>query len=211
MIELGVDVSRFRTTTESEKRTMRKKYHTEQRNPFTILFVGRVIPRKGVPILIQAAHLVHKHTPVHLVIVGKGKPFYMSRLKLQARNLGVPITFVGKKSHKEIHTVYRLADVFVCPSQKHEAFGLVNVEAMASGVPVVASRNGGIQEIVSHGHNGYLVDQYRKPQNFADYLLRLAKDDQLRARLGANGRRDVLHQFTWSRTAAKLASLYSRA
>ena len=80
---------------------------------------------------------------------------------------------------------------------------------MASGVPVVASRNGGIQEVVKHGHNGYLVDQYHQPQKFADYILKLSKDEPLRERMGANGRSDVLQYFTWSQTATKLASLYS--
>jgi spore coat protein SA len=208
-VELGVEVSRFRSPSLSEKIASKRKYTIG--NEFTILFVGRVIPRKGVPILIQAAHLVQKQSPVKLVIVGRGSPAYIKRLTLQAKSLGVPIIFVGKKSHDQIHKIYRLADCFVCPSQKHEAFGLVNVEAMASGIPVVASRNGGIQEIVKHGHNGYLIDQYHQPQPFANYLLKLAKDKQLRERLGTNGRRDVLQHFTWSQTAAKLASLYSKA
>jgi spore coat protein SA len=206
-VELGVDVSRFRSTSLSEREVSKRKYSIG--NAFTILFVGRVIPRKGVPILIQAAHLVQKQTPVKLVIVGRGNPAYIKRLTLQAKSLGVSIIFVGKKSHDQIHKIYRLADCFVCPSQKHEAFGLVNVEAMASGIPVVASRNGGIQEVVRHGHNGYLVDHYHQPQPFANYLLKLAKDKLLRERLGANGRRDVLQHFTWSQTAAKLVSLYS--
>ena len=97
-VELGVDVSRFRSVAASEKRSSKRKYRIN--NQFTILFVGRVIPRKGVPILIQAAHLVGKHTPVHLVIVGRGATAYIRRLRLQAKRLGVPITFVGKKSHE---------------------------------------------------------------------------------------------------------------
>ncbi|AOZ93108.1 glycosyltransferase family 4 protein [Paenibacillus crassostreae] len=205
-VELGVDISRFRVASEMEKVTTRRKYLGS--HPFTILFVGRVIPRKGVPILIEAASLIRRSIPVHIIIAGSGTSAYMKRLKLQAYRMGVPITFIGKKPHSTIHKIYRLADCFVCPSQKHEAFGLVNVEAMASGIPVIASRNGGIQEIVQHGHNGYLVDQYHHPQQFASYLLKLATDKSLRERLGANGRSDVLQHFTWSRTAAKLASLY---
>ncbi|MHA0856897.1 glycosyltransferase family 4 protein [Paenibacillus sp. CMAA1364] len=206
-IPLGVDVSRFRMVNASQKISTKKKHHIP--NQFTILFVGRVIPRKGVPILIDATYHVRKQIPAHLVIVGKGTTSYVNRLRSQARRLGIPISFLGKKSHKAIHSVYHLADCFVCPSQEHEAFGLVNVEAMASGVPVIASRNGGIQEIVKHGHNGYLVDSYHHPQEFANYLLKLAKDKDLRTRLGTNGRSDVLQHFTWGQTARKLASQYS--
>lgn len=206
-VELGVDVSRFHAATEDEKKTSRRHYRIS--NDFTILFVGRVIPQKGVPLLIQAAHLVRKHTPVQLVIVGRVNPSYMRYLKMQARSLGVPLTYIGAIPHTKIHKIYHLADCFVCPSQTHEAFGLVNVEALASGLPVIASRNGGIQEIVNHGHNGYLVKKYSKPQGFADYLLRLAQNRSLRERLGENGRNDVLDQFTWNQTAAKLAKLYT--
>ncbi|OAB47577.1 glycosyltransferase family 4 protein [Paenibacillus antarcticus] len=206
IVELGVDVLRFRSCTSAEKRTSRKKYRLS--NAFTILFVGRVIPQKGVPILIKASHLVRKRIPVQLVVVGRARPSYLKRLKRQARTLGVPMTYIGKIPHANIHNLYHLADCFVCPSQKHEAFGLVNIEAMASGVPVIASRNGGIQEIVNHGHNGYLVTQYRRPEGFADYLLELAQNKSLRENMGENGRADVLQQFTWNQTATKLATLY---
>ncbi len=206
-VELGVDVSRFRPSISVEKRNIRKNFRLG--NVFTILFVGRVIPQKGVPILIRASHLVRKHTPVHLVVVGRARPSYLRKLKRQAQTLGVPMTYIGAIPHAKIHKIYRLADCFVCPSQKHEAFGLVNIEAMASGVPVIASRNGGIQEIVNHGHNGYLVNQYRKPKGFADYLLKLAQNRNLRENIGDNGRTDVLQHFTWKQTAAKLSALYS--
>ncbi|OAB42808.1 glycosyltransferase family 4 protein [Paenibacillus glacialis] len=206
-VELGVAVSRFRPSTSVEKRTSRKNYRLG--NAFTILFVGRVIPQKGVHILIRASHLVRKHIPVHLVVVGRARPSYLRQLKRQAQTLGVPITFIGKIPHAKIHKIYHIADCFVCPSQKHEAFGLVNIEAMASGVPVIASRNGGIQEIVNHGHNGYLVNQYRRPEGFAVHLLKLAQNRSLRENMAENGRSDVLQHFTWNQTATKLSALYS--
>ncbi|MFC9709451.1 glycosyltransferase [Paenibacillus sp. NPDC056933] len=78
---------------------------------FTILLVGRVIPRKDP---------------------------YMKKLRGQASKLGISVSWIGKKKHSEIHRIYQIADCFVCPSQKHEAFGLVNVEAMATGLPVIA-------------------------------------------------------------------------
>ena len=78
-----------------------------------------------------------------------------------ARRLGVRAQFLGTVPHRRIHQIFRQADVFVCPSQKHEAFGLVNVEALATGLPVIASKIGGIGEIVRPGRNGYLIDRYR--------------------------------------------------
>lgn len=206
-VPLGVDISRFRPRSETEKLNQRNKYHLSE--DFTILFVGRVIPQKGVHLLIDAAHLVHQHLPVQLVIVGRGRQAYIHRLKKQARALDLPIIFIDKKHHRHIHEVYELADCFVCPSQSHEAFGLVNVEAMASGIPSIASRNGGIPEIISHDHNGYIVDNYHEAEGFANALLILAQNESIRNRLGTQGRIDVMQRFTWDHTAAHLSRIYT--
>ncbi|OMC81066.1 glycosyltransferase family 4 protein, partial [Paenibacillus odorifer] len=148
IVLLGADLDRFTPVQTSEKQQLRSFYRLPQ--TFTVLFVGRVIPRKGV------------------------------------------VTFLGNVAHENIHTLYQAADCFVCPSQNHESFGLVNVEAMASGLPVIASNNGGIREIVASGHNGYLVERYREPLPFARYLLRIARHPQLAVTIGSQGRADAL-------------------
>lgn len=206
-VRLGVDVSRFHPPTAAERAGARSKYGIGSR--FTVLFVGRIIPRKGIPVLLKALQLAGRQVPMKLVVAGKGSGSYMKQLRAQAAKLGISVIWAGKISHKDIHRMYRMADCFVCPSQKHEAFGLVNVEAMASGLPVIASRNGGIPEIVKHGQSGYLVDQYHRPEPFAEHLVRLGKSSQLRSSMGEAGRSIVLQRFTWSQTAAQLASLYS--
>ncbi|MCJ8014668.1 glycosyltransferase family 4 protein [Paenibacillus sp. KQZ6P-2] len=208
-VELGVDIITFTPPSESERSEARQKYGIGNR--FTVLFVGRIIPRKGVPVLLRAVYLARKQVPLHLIIAGKGRASYLRKLRMQAKKLGVPVTWLGKQDHSEIHRIYQMADCFVCPSQKHEAFGLVNVEAMATGLPVIASRIGGIPEIVKHGSNGYLVDAYRHPSRFAKYLIRLEKNRELQCTLGNNGRSTVLQHFTWSQTASKIVSLYSQA
>lgn len=206
VVPLGADLTRFAPVHVLEKQRFRKLYQLPQ--TFTVLFVGRVIPRKGVPILIQAMHRLNKHLRAHLVIAGKGKPSYIRQLRLLARKLGVSVSFLGNVAHEDIHGLYQAADCFVCPSQRHESFGLVNVEAMASGLPVIASNNGGIREIIDSGHNGYLVDQYREALPFARYLLKIARNPQLAATIGAQGRKDALQTFKWQYTATHLERLY---
>lgn len=175
---------------------------------FTVLFAGRVIPRKGVPVLLRAMHRLKQHMPCHLLIAGRGKPPYVRQLKALARRLGVSVSFLGNIPHGEIHTLYQAADCFVCPSQQHESFGLVNVEAMASGLPVIASSNGGIREIITSGHNGYLVKRYRDPAAFAGRMLQIARNPALAARIGLQGRTDALERFEWQHTADLLEHLY---
>ncbi|GIO63049.1 MULTISPECIES: glycosyltransferase family 4 protein [Paenibacillus] len=206
-VELGVDTDRFRPPTDFERAQARSRYGIG--DVFTVLFTGRIIPRKGVPVLLKAAQIASKQVPLHLVIAGRSKEGYIRKLKAEAAKLRVAVTWTGNKNHSEIHSIYRMADCFVCPSQRHEAFGLVNVEAMASGLPVIASQIGGIPEIIKHGVNGYLVDDYWRPEGFAEYLVTLAQSKELRRSLGGSGRSMVLQSFTWGRTAEKLAALYS--
>ncbi|CAG7624576.1 glycosyltransferase family 4 protein [Paenibacillus allorhizosphaerae] len=199
-VHLGVDTERFKP---SGRRPSKRSC--------VILFVGRVIPRKGVPVLIKAVRKVRKQWgSATLLVAGKGKRAYLGELKRQARKQNVPVKFLGNIPHNKIHRVYRLADCFVCPSQEHEAFGLVNVEAMASGIPVIASNIGGIKEIVKHGHNGYLVAKYKKAKAFAQYIVKIAKNRSLQARLGRNGRMTVKRNFSWGNTASKLSVIYLR-
>lgn len=206
IVPLGADLTRFTPVLTPEKQRLRRLYQLPQ--TFTVLFVGRVIPRKGVPILIRAMSRLNKHLHAHLVIAGKGKPAYIRQLKLLAQRLGVSLSFLGNVVHEDIHALYQAVDCFVCPSQRHESFGLVNVEAMASGLPVIASGIGGIREIIISGHNGYLVDQYREALPFARFILRVARNPKLAVKIGAQGRQDVLQTFNWQHTAAQLERLY---
>lgn len=197
-VHLGVDTSIYRPS------------DSRKDGPFHILFAGRLIPRKGIPVLLKAFIIARKELPgLRLSIAGGSqKPAYGVYLRKIARNLHVPVQFKGNLSRSQMPAFYRSGDCFVCPSQQHEAFGLVNVEAMACGLPVIASDIGGIPEIVEHGRNGYLVGDYHKPSRFAEYLIKMAQDDGLHKQLAVQARNDAKQRFTWSLTAKKLMKIY---
>ncbi|WP_235427277.1 glycosyltransferase family 4 protein [Cohnella kolymensis] len=198
---LGVDTGRFRP---SRRRSAAKA--------FRVLFAGRLIPRKGVPVLLKAAKLAGRVSsrPIQVVIAGgSSRSGYANKLKALSRSLRVNARFLGAVPHTRIHRVFRRADIFVCPSQKHEAFGLVNVEAMSSGLPVIASSNGGIKEIVRHNRNGLLVKHYHRPKAFADAIVRLMNDSRLRNKLKQQAREDCLANFSWSASAKRLSDIYT--
>ncbi|QMV43758.1 glycosyltransferase family 4 protein [Cohnella cholangitidis] len=199
---LGVDTKRFSPARKSKTS-----------NAFKVLFTGRVIPRKGVPVLLKAVKLAQSQSarPIHVMIAGgSSRSGYMSQMRSLASNLRVNAQFLGNIPHSRIHHVYKKADVFVCPSQKHEAFGLVNVEAMASGLPVIASNNGGIKEIVKNNRNGILVKSYHRPQAFAKAILKLSDDRALRNRMSLQARRDCVKRFSWGATANRITRVYSK-
>lgn len=206
-VYLGVDLNQFRPPTLTQRKQLRSRYGLK--GSFVFAFAGRIISRKGIPVMMKALSQVRKSVPnVKMIIAGNGKPGYIAKLKDLAKRLHITAKFIGYKSHHSMHEVYWLADCFVCPSQKHEAFGLVNVEAMAAGIPVVASRIGGIKEIISHAKNGYLINRYSSAHDFAIIMEKLAQNPALASSLGKQARKDVVNRFSWTHTANNLSNLY---
>lgn len=169
---------------------------------FTVLFVGRLSQEKGVAYLCDAfAQLAEDGRRAHLVVVGDGSE--RSRVEaLRARpGLRDRVHLVGWQQQRDLADYYALADVFVGPSVEQpdgwkEAYGLVFVEALASGTPVIATRTGGIADIVADGDNGFLVEQ-RDAAQIAERIAALMDDDELRARLARNARTRVSDGLSW--------------
>lgn len=196
------------------RETLRNAHGWQRRQ--IVLFAGRLIPLKGVHHLLAALPaLVRRHPNVLLVIVGS--PFYGSsrtsaysrKLLRMARPWRRYVHFEPYVSHERMPDWFSMADVAVVPSVRREAFGLVNVEAMASGVPVVACRVGGIAEIVEDGVTGFLVNPRYLDSELPERISVLLEDEALRTRMGALGRERVMERFTWRHTADRwLAELY---
>jgi len=175
------------------------------------LFVGRLEPLKGIEILIDAIGELEDSRP-ELVIVGgdeRAAP-YQARLREQALALGIGdrTHFVGAVPQDSLAAYYSAADVCVVPSF-YESFGLVALEAMACGTPVVASRVGGLVGTVRDGESGYLIP-WRCPQPFSDKIDLLLTNDELRRALGAAAQ-ERAQRFRWSAVAAELSALYTEA
>lgn len=207
-IYLGTDTQRFKPRARAAQKRLRTKYRVSR--GFQVLYAGRLIKRKGIKQLIQAVHLARKKVPKLKLLIAGGQQTkgYKGSLQRKARRLAVPAKFLGNIPHRKIHEVYALANCFVCPSQKHEAFGLVNVEAMASGVPVIASAIGGIKEVIKDGHNGVLIRAYRSPRAIARGIVAVAKRKEWARGLAKQARSDAVTQFSWQATAQSLADFY---
>jgi glycosyltransferase involved in cell wall biosynthesis len=170
-----------------------------------ILFVGRLVPQKGVGTLLQAmAALLHR-TSARLVIIGDGH----SELFLQraARSFGCAdrVEFAGWASGAELVGWYQNAQFVVMPSI-YEPFGIVALEAMACGRPVIAAASGGLTEIIDDGATGLLVPA-GDPLRLAARMFELLDDPAKRARIGAAARSHAL-QYDWSCVAAQTAAVF---
>ena len=174
-------------------------YFSQNGKP-VVLFVGRLAEVKGVTYLIEAM----KQVDAILAIVGEGP--LRQELERQAAPLGDKIRFLGGKTHDELATIYASADVFVAPSVKAkdggvEGFGLVFLEAMASGLPVVASRSGGIPDLVHDGENGLLVPP-AEPQALAEAINRVLLNPELKTKICQKGN-ETAQSFSYKNVGEK--------
>jgi glycosyltransferase involved in cell wall biosynthesis len=175
-------------------------------NPQQILFVGRLVPQKGVDVLLRAfGAVLRRHPAATLVIAGDGQQrLYLERL---ARFLGIrqSVSFLGWQSPDELAKLYRDSAVIAVPSL-YEPFGLVALEAMASGRPVVVSRVGGLAEIVDDGVSGFTV-QAGDHLDLATRLSGLLTNREL-AQAKGRAARHRAEQFDWAIIANRTALLY---
>jgi glycosyltransferase involved in cell wall biosynthesis len=201
----GVDPQKFRPFGGCEK----IKHAIGVDSKLCVLFVGRLIPRKGLGYLIEAAkHVVKERRETAFVVVGNGP--LKNRLVSQAENLGVADNFVflGDVNEKLLPALYNCADVFAFPSIQ-EGQGIALLEAQATAKPVVAFDVGGVHEAVLNNETGYLV----KPgsRELADALLRLVSNFSLREKMGMKGREFVSNNYSWDVCARRMLEVYREA
>lgn len=211
----GVDTSHFYPIPKDEAREAAGLPKGER----TILFVGRLQPLKGVDTLIQAATRlrlrdISAEHPVNLVVVGGNAngsgddtDAELARLRALTRDLCMDrmVVFLGQRDQDKLPYYYSAAEVVVMPSH-YESFGMVALEAMACGTPVVASQVGGLAYLVQDGVTGFVVPD-QDPEALADRLTRLLGDPDLRQQMGQQAA-SYARTFDWENVAAQIAEVY---
>lgn len=210
----GVDLNRFQPVAQSAAKAQIGIAPDER----LILFVGRIEPLKGIDTLLRAVSLLRDRYPqvvadLHVAIVG-GDPHSaplddeMARLQAMHRELDLRalVKFLGAKSQDVLPAYYAAAEMVVMPSH-YESFGMVGLEAMAMGTPVVASRVGGLAHLVRDAINGYLVPP-RTPEALAARILHLLIDESHRQLLGEQARQYAC-QYAWPIIVDQMLDIYS--
>jgi phosphatidylinositol alpha-mannosyltransferase len=198
----GIDRTRFHPGLEAV---------AELRSPgkATVLFVGRMEQRKGLPTLLDAyARLRRRRSDARLVVVGDGPMRWAYERQCEAN--GVPdVSFLGHVSAELLPRIYASADIFCSPALRGESFGIVLLEAMSSGVPVIASSIPGYRQVVSDGDDGLLVPP-RRPDDWSRALESLLLHPELRRSMGANGVRKA-RRYDWRVVADGILGVYAEA
>ena len=173
-----------------------------------ILFVGRLEPRKGLSYLIEAFARVKAVLPqTRLLVVGPHTREERAPYERQVRRLRLPdVHFVGYVPDEELARYYRSSHVFCAPSTGFESFGMVLLEAMAAGTPIVASNIEGYRTVMRHGVQGWLVPP-KDPEALAQALIQLLQRPDWRRRMGACGQATALG-YSWDQVAERVLSYY---
>jgi len=175
-----------------------------------VVYVGRLDPEKGVAVLIDAAARVLGVTDdVRFIVAGTGTKAGALAQRVRTRRLQSKMRLMGYVSGPALAYLYHAADVLVCPSL-YEPFGMVALEGMVCGAPVIVSDTGGLAEIVQDGVTG-LVTPPGDARPLAEAICRMLFDDALRRALGDAGRQRAREVYTWPNVARQTKALYDEA
>ena len=187
----------------------------EPGEPLRILFVGRLVERKGVEYLVRAVAELRRSRPASLTVVGEGQ--WEANIRAAVRECGGEewVTLTGRIPAAELRAQYAEADIFVLPAVVDrkgdtEGLGVVLLEAMRFGRPVVASAVGGIPDIVDDGRTGWLVSPADVTE-LAAALERVAADPEATRQTAAAGRAVALERFSWASVLSRLTACYESA
>ncbi|MGJ7909442.1 glycosyltransferase family 4 protein [Neobacillus sp. LXY-1] len=216
---LGVDTNRFCSKWINQESKMvislKKQHKLEGKN--ILLYVGRLRKIKGVHKILRLFPKIRDLVPgTVLIIAGSAyigsekKTGYVESLHQLASDLGDDVRFMSFIPHDQIHSWFAAADVVLVPSIGKEAFGLVNVEAMACGVPVIATNIGGIPEIIEHGKTGYLVSTETMETEIIHYVNKLLSNPEWLKEMGENCVQHVKNRFTWEKSGEHIFTIYTR-
>lgn len=210
VVPMGVDLKQFHPDNYNEK--IKDSIGKEN---LLLLGVGRLAEKKGFKYLIEAMPLILKEIPsARLAIIGFGPQKTKLEKQIRELNLTSSVFLTDGKTGKELRDWFATADIFIGPSiitpdGDTEGQGVVFLESMASGTPVIASNVGGIKDVVRDGFSGLLVPQ-RNPQAIADKVLTLAKDQDLREQLIQNALELVRADYSWEQSGRNFLKIYQQ-
>ncbi|CAN5729886.1 GDP-mannose-dependent alpha-(1-6)-phosphatidylinositol monomannoside mannosyltransferase [soil metagenome] len=211
LVPPGVDTERFRPLDGAARAKARAALELPVEGRL-VVSLSRLVPRKGMDVLIEAAARLAPERPDLTVAIG-GSGRDRDRLERLVRRTGAPVRLLGRVEDRDLPMLYGAADVYVmaCRNRwaglEQEGFGIVFLEAAAAGTPQVAGRSGGAAEAVEHEVTVLVIDRPDDPAAVAAAVGRLLDDDDLRSRLGAAGRARAEGSFSYDRLAGRLQQM----
>lgn len=205
---VGLDLDNLRAAASGEKNEFIEKLIRDRKGRY-LLYMGRLEERRNILFLLRVfAEVCEKNQDVKFVIVGKGDQAYVDKCKKEADLLGISDRIIYKDSleQKYVNQLYRVCDLFLLPT-RYEIFGMVLLEAMYFGVPVVTTFNGGSSTVIEDGKTGIVIDQLDTGL-WSRRILELLADSELRQEIIVRANRLIEEKYTWDALAEKFLSVY---
>ncbi|MDD3579721.1 MAG: glycosyltransferase family 4 protein [Desulfobacca sp.] len=216
----GVDVKAFRSRWDQTRQAQEVRHQYQLSDEPTVLYVGKLRESKGVDLILGAMSRVWRIIPDAVLVLVGGTEFgrgrtqrvtaFYKELCQQIDRAAGRIVLTGFIPPSQMPQAYLLGDLFVGPSQIAEGLGMVFLEASASGLPIIATRMGGIPEVVKDGLNGVLLEEKDNPDELAQKMVMLLEDRERSRKIGEQGRLWVQQNFAWQKIAQDLEMFYDR-
>lgn len=203
-ISSGIDLNVFNPNNEGEY--LRGRFDVP--NKPVVLYTGRISGEKRLDVLVRAMPDVLKELDVHFVICGSGREKENIENAVQKLGISENVTFTGFLSHEEFPDIYGLADIFAIPSES-ELQSIVTMEALASGLPIVASNKDALPELVKNPENGFLF-RPGDSKTLSEKIIEILSDDALRRRMG-EASLEIVQQHSIKNTISQFEELYMEA
>ena len=179
---------------------------------FRLLYVGKIEPRRNVYFLVKLFESLEKeYSETELILVGDGEKKYLQSFldEIAPFIKNGKIKYLKKATQKELISIYQNSNLFVFPSN-YEIFGMVLLESMFFGLPVISSMNGGASVLIQNGENGYIMDCF-DIQKWMEKIIQLVKDQNQCAEMGKKAHETIEKYFLWERLADQFLNAYNEA
>jgi glycosyltransferase involved in cell wall biosynthesis len=207
-VGVGLDVEQISKTTAEPHPTVQKICNSKDRH---LLYVGRIEPRRNITSMFDVFRAVRTDFPdARLVVIGDGEEGYVRKCFEHADSIGVSDWIIHEKklTQGQLPDLYRACDAFLLPTL-YEIFGMVLLEAMFFGCPVITSINGGSDVLIRHRENGMVVDGH-DIKKWMEAISEVLNDSEFASGLGASARDTICRHFTWERLAGSFVDAYQQ-
>ena len=210
-VGVGIDLERLKAKELLESPLSNEVLSLKQDGKKIIMYVGRIEPRRNTLFLLDTFKEVHANDEnARLLIVGRGEKEYKDKCFKHAKEIGIKEAIIYKEhiDQKYLPLVYSLADVFLLPTI-YEIFGMVMLEAMYFGVPVVTTYNGGSDMLIENEKSGIIIDNFNADE-WKDKIVRLLNDESMKNTIIENAKTKIENEFTWDALVDKFIRVYAK-
>lgn len=210
-IGVGLDIDRFNT--DREEQNIYEELHINK-NTRILLYIGRLEERRNIKFILDVFKSTLdniKNEEIKLLLIGDGNKEDKDAYFAYAEKLGIMqnIIYIQKMQQYKLKSIYEISDVFLLPT-KYEIFGMVLLESMYFGLPVITSRNGGSLTIMENGKNGVIMEKFDK-YLWSNEIIKILSDDDYKNKLSINAHETIKNKYTWDSLANKYIDVYQRS